>query len=107
MEVLADAFVTAGIKRAVLTSARDGILLIQGEMYKKVPAYFAGPVVDTTGAGDTFNGTLTAALAMGEDLEQAAELAVVAAGISVTRHGAAGSVPGREAVYAAIARREV
>ncbi len=75
-----------------------GVLLLDKKGYKNVPAFSGGTVVDTTGAGDTFNGTLTAALAFGNDLEDAVKMAVVAAGISVTRHGAAGSIPTGEEV---------
>ncbi len=49
--------------------------------------------VDTTGAGDTFNGALTAMLTMGEDLREAVDIANRAAGKSVTKKGAATSVP--------------
>mgnify|MGYP003315025655 CR=1 FL=1 len=49
--------------------------------------------IETTGAGDTFNGVLAAELALGAELSRAAERAVVAAGISVTRPFAATAVP--------------
>jgi len=52
--------------------------------------------VDTTGAGDTFNGTLAVCLAEGMDLEDACRMAVKASGISVTGKGAAGSIPYRD-----------
>ena len=49
--------------------------------------------VDTTGAGDTLNGVLAAMLAQGKDLYDAAKLANMASGISVTRPGAVSSIP--------------
>ncbi len=49
--------------------------------------------IDTTGAGDTFNGVLASELASGKDIIAAARTAVTASGISVTRKGAAASIP--------------
>lgn len=59
-----------------------------------VPA-FSVKAVDTTGAGDTFNGVLAAALAQGASLSRAVRAANAAAGLSVTRRGAVGSIPSR------------
>lgn len=81
------------VKNAVITMGSKGALLLDESGYKNIPVFSYGTSVDTTGAGDTFNGTLTAALTMGKGLEEAIEMAVIAAGISVTRHGAAGSIP--------------
>jgi ribokinase len=50
-------------------------------------------VIDTTGAGDAFNGSFAAALARGDDPLQAVKFANVAAGISVTRPGTAPAMP--------------
>ena len=51
-------------------------------------AFDAGPVVDTTGAGDALAGTVAARLAAGDDLTSAVGHGVRAAGIAVTRRGA-------------------
>ena len=50
-------------------------------------------VVDTTGAGDTFIGYLLASLQIGKTINESLEAAKVAAAISVTRKGAATSIP--------------
>ncbi len=100
---LFDAFKRMSVKKAVVTMGGSGALIIDEEGYKLIPAFSAGEVVDTTGAGDTFNGTLTAALAMHKDLEEAVRIAIVAAGISVTRHGAAGSIPVKSEVMKIVA----
>lgn len=59
--------------------------------------------VDTTAAGDTFNGAFAVALAEGLAVEAAARFANAAAAISVTRHGAQSSIPDRGEVKAFLA----
>jgi ribokinase len=50
-------------------------------------------VVDSTGAGDAFNGALAFALSTGESIERAVQLAVSVASFSVTKMGAQSSLP--------------
>lgn len=95
-----------GVKKAVITMGSRGALLIDEEKVSRIPAVSCGKTIDTTGAGDTFNGTLTAALALGKSLEEAAKLAAIAAGISVTRRGAAGSIPTAEELKEYLDRRK-
>src|SRR4051812_31826458 len=73
----------------VVTRGADGALLVDGTDEKTLAAP-AVEVVDTTGAGDAFNGVLAAGLAAGLDLEDAARRAVDAASASVRRAGARG-----------------
>lgn len=54
--------------------------------------------VDTTGAGDTFNGVLAVCLAEGKPLPDACRYAVAAAGLSVTRRGVLNAIPQREEI---------
>lgn len=54
--------------------------------------------VDTTGAGDTFNGVLAVCLAEGMDMRTACKYAVAASGLSVTKSGVLGSIPYREEI---------
>lgn len=54
--------------------------------------------VNTTGAGDTFNGVLAVLLAEGKDIETACKYAVLASGISVTKKGVLNSIPTREEI---------
>lgn len=54
--------------------------------------------VDTTGAGDTFNGALAVFLAEGKELETACHLAVTASGLSVTKKYVLNAIPTREEV---------
>lgn len=92
-EELAERFAKMGIANAVITMGSQGAMVMEQGNIQKIPAFSCGQAVDTTGAGDTFNGFLTAALSLGESLCDAAGLAAAAAGISVTRRGAAGSIP--------------
>ena len=61
-------------------------------------AFRAGEVVDTTGAGDAFNGGFAVALAEGRGIVEAARFGCAVAGISVTRPGTAPSMPQRSEV---------
>ncbi len=83
-----------GVKNVVITMGAAGAYLCMPEMSKMIPVV---PVkaVDTTAAGDVFNGALAVALAEGKDLEEAVGFANRAASISVTRLGAQASAPYR------------
>ena len=91
-----------GVPFVVVTDGNKGAILLHEGTTKRFSAYHYGETVDTTGAGDVFNGVLTASLASGKTLEQAIENAVVAAGISVTRHGAVACIPRKEEVETAM-----
>ena len=69
-----------------------------------VPAVAAGPVVETTGAGDAFNGGFAAGLARGMAPAEAVRFGCAVAGISVTRPGTAPSMPTQAEVEALLAR---
>lgn len=59
----------------------------------RIPAVKVANVVDTTGAGDTFTGYFIASTVQGKSPEDALKNAAAAAAVSVTRHGAAESIP--------------
>jgi ribokinase len=83
--------------RVVLTRGAAGaVLLPRGTELPAVPAQ----AVDTTGAGDAFAGAVCAGIAAGVPLEQAVQLALVTAAISVEREGCQPSYPRREEVAA-------
>lgn len=65
---------------------------------KNIPALSVGTVLDTTGAGDTFNGVLAAALAEKTELCEAATIANTASSIGVTRKYAVSSIPTRKEI---------
>jgi ribokinase len=68
-----------------------------------VPTFRAGPVVETTGAGDAFNGGFAVALAEGADPVAAVRFGCATASISVTRPGTAPSMPTRAEIDALLA----
>ncbi|MGO8673837.1 MAG: ribokinase [Capsulimonadaceae bacterium] len=95
----------AGAESVVITLGVDGALLVTGGTTVQIPAVLVANVVDTTAAGDCFNGALAVAVVEGKSLAAAVEFARVAAAISVTRAGAQPSLPTRAEVdnYIAIA----
>jgi len=92
-ERAAGAFLEKGVGTAVITLGEKGALLHSASRTEHVPAVAAGPVVETTGAGDAFNGGFATALARGADPVEAVRFACATAGISVTRPGTAPSMP--------------
>jgi ribokinase len=100
----ADALLKRGAGAAVITLGAQGSLLHTRSHSLHVPVVKAGTVVDTTGAGDAFNGGFAAALARGETPEQAARFGSAVAGISVTRPGTAPSMPTLAEVTALLSR---
>ncbi len=88
-----DVFLGRGVGTALITLGENGALLHSRSQSLHVPAFNAGSVVETAGAGDAFNGGFAAALARGEPPDRAARFASALAGISVTRPGTAPSMP--------------
>ncbi|MFW5641835.1 MAG: ribokinase [Roseicyclus sp.] len=94
-----------GVRRAVvLTLGAGGCLWFDGTDRLHLPAFDAGPLVETTGAGDAFNGGLAVALAEGKAPREALRFANATAAISVTRAGTAPSMPSRAEVEALLSR---
>ncbi len=79
-------------KEVVLTLGKRGVLFGDGKRKFRFKS-FSVPVVDTTGAGDTFTGFYLAGVARGLDAESCLLYATAAASICVTRAGAAESIP--------------
>ncbi len=89
----AEVFLSKGAGGAVITLGENGVYYHDAERRELIPAAAAGPVVETTGAGDAFNGGFAAGLARGDDAVDAVRLGCATAGISVTRPGTAPSMP--------------
>ena len=88
-----DVLLAKGAGAALITLGEAGALLHTKTRSTLIPAFKAGPVVETTGAGDAFNGGFAAALARGLAPEEAARFGCATAGLSVTRPGTAPSMP--------------
>jgi len=88
-----DALLDSGVGTALITLGDKGALFHSPTRSLLVPAFQAGPVMETTGAGDDFNGGFAAALPRGLDPVDAARFGCAAAGLSVTRPGTAASMP--------------
>ncbi len=89
-----------GAGAVVATLGAHGALYCRAGEEIHVPAYDAGKVVDTTGAGDAFNGALAVALAGGSSPVDAIRFGCAAGALSVTRFGTASAMPERDAVEA-------
>lgn len=98
----AERLLARGPKAVILTLGAQGALVCTPGESRLAPAVSAGPVVDTTGAGDAFNGGLAVALAEGRELFAAACFACAVAGLAVTRQGTAPAMPHRSEVEALI-----
>jgi ribokinase len=99
----AEALRAMGAGTAIVTLGENGALYHDGATVLHVPGMRAGPVVETTGAGDAFNGGLAVALAEGMGPQDAVRFANATAAISVTRAGTAPSMPARAEIDALLA----
>ncbi len=100
----ADALIARGAGGVVVTLGEAGALLHTRQTSELIPAFDAGPVVETTGAGDAFNGGFAVALARGSSPAEAVRYGCAVAGISVTRPGTAPSMPSADEVAALLGR---
>ena len=90
----ADKLLARGVQTVILTLGSQGAFVAGADMRQLVPGFKVKPL-DTTAAGDVFNGALTVALGEGRVLLDAVRFANAAAALAVTRLGAQPSVPTR------------
>lgn len=95
-----------GCKRVVVTMGKRGCLLVEKATASFLPAFEVEPV-DSTAAGDAFNGVLAACLAEDMKLQEALLWASAAGALCVTRRGAQPSLPTRAEVETFLSTREV
>lgn len=88
-----------GVQNVLITLGGNGVYLNADGASKIIPAYRVN-AVDTTGAGDAFNGGLLTALAEGKSLHDAARFANALAALSVQRLGTTASMPLRSEIDA-------
>ena len=86
-----------GVQNVIITLGSRGAYICNDRFDEAVPAQKVR-AVDTTAAGDVFNGALVVALSEGKSLEEAVRFASRASAISVTRMGAQSSIPYRSEV---------
>lgn len=84
--------INEGVGAVVFTLGKEGTLIVTTDKVQRIPGKKV-KVVDTTGAGDAFNGGLAFALAKKEDLAEAVRFANYVAALSVTKIGTAPSMP--------------
>lgn len=88
----AEVLFAKGVKNVIVTMGSKGSLVCTPEALEFVPSRKV-KAIDTTGAGDVYNGALVAALSQGKSLIEAARIATLASSIAVTRMGAQTSAP--------------
>ncbi|MBQ8165335.1 MAG: ribokinase [Clostridia bacterium] len=97
-------FKEMGAKNVLITLGKAGAYVKAGDIDEIVPP-FTVKAVDTTGAGDAFNGGFAAALSEGKDIISAVKFASALAAVSVTRPGTSPAMPYREEIDAFLAER--
>ncbi len=100
----ADALLSRGVGTVIVTLGEKGALVHGQGISEVVPAFDAGPVAETTGAGDAFSGGFATGLARGMSPLDAVRFGSAVAGISVTRPGTAPSMPRLDEVEALLRR---
>jgi ribokinase len=100
-----DALIKKGALNALITLGEKGSLLHNASASVHIATFRAGPVVETAGAGDAFNGGFAAALARGASPLEAARFGSATAGISVTNPGTAPSMPQLSEIEALLSHR--
>ena len=94
IQMAARSLLDLGPETIIVTLGAAGALVVSRDTCIEVNAPSVTPI-DTTGAGDTFNGALLVALTEGRTLVEAVRFANHAAALSVTRRGAIDSIPSR------------
>lgn len=100
----AEALLARGVGAVIVTLGANGALYHDAKRTVHVPVISAGPVVETTGAGDAFNGGFAVAISEGFEVIEAMRFGCATAGISVTRAGTAPAMPARSEIDALLAR---
>jgi ribokinase len=104
IKAAARSLLTSDQQTAVVTLGAQGAQWVNRDGSNLIPA-FKVEVVDTTGAGDAFNGGFAVALAEGKSLEEAIRFGNATAALSVTRPGTAPSMPTRAEVEALLQKQ--
>lgn len=102
-QLFPDLTITEGLEKypnqLILTMGSKGVYFNDGEKEVRIPSYKVVPV-DTTGAGDTFNGAFAVALSKGMRVQSSIQFGNLAASLSIQKMGAQGGMPTLEAMKA-------
>jgi ribokinase len=93
----ADVFLQKGVKNVIITLGSSGVYARTKEKEMFIPAVPV-KVVETTGAGDAFNGGFVTSLAEGKDFFEAVKFGNIAGALSVTKLGTAPAMPYRDEI---------
>ncbi len=99
----AQALLDRGVGAVVVTLGERGALVVSKDGSRQQPAFPVHPV-DTTAAGDAFNGALSCGCAEGFDLDRACRFASAAGALATTKRGAQSSLPTRAEIDGLLAR---
>ncbi len=91
----AEVLLARGARTVIVTLGEGGAMIKTATLTEHVPSFRAGAVVETTGAGDAFNGGLAVALAEGKEIVDAVRFGCAVAAICVTRYGTTPAMPTR------------
>lgn len=98
-------FYDKGVKKVIITLGSRGVFVSSDNREEIVPAFKVN-AIDTTGAGDAFNGGLLAGLAEGKDIWEAVKFSNALAALSVQKLGTTPSMPTREEIDAFLKDQE-
>lgn len=87
-----------GVKNVVITMGKAGAFVMNKQRHEFIESIKVD-ALDTTGAGDAFNGAFVTAIVEGKDIFEAARFANATGALSVTKFGAAPAMPYREDIY--------
>lgn len=97
-------FFDKGVENVLITLGKRGVYLATKERSEIIPG-FTVKALDTTGAGDAFNGGFLTALSEGKDLWESARFAQALAALSVQRLGTTAAMPTRAEIDAFLSER--
>ena len=93
-EQAARILMNSGVKNVVVTMGKNGVFVMTPERKEMIPSMRV-KAIDTTGAGDAFNGGFVTALSEGKDIFEAARFGNAVGALSVTKIGTAPAMPHR------------
>lgn len=104
----AESLIKKGIPIVVITLGREGALVATNEFQKKIPCFKVDNIIDTTGAGDTFNGALSVAYWIKKmNLEKSIIYANAAAALKIQKLGARTGMPSESELKAFLKSKNI